>query len=135
MKKITMFMADDGKIFKTEKECINYENNLYIVSTKNDIVLFNMDKEIIPVYELTDIIDNIIFNATYMLIKSTKCIYFLHKEISKKKIDTNYIDNFCRTVDKIGLYIFYNGNWQSMENYLYLYGLDLKKSLINKNKD
>lgn len=133
MKKITMFMADDGRIFRTEKECLHYEENLYSIFVKKDIVLFDENKTIIETKNIQEIVEFILDKVMYIQVKSTECLNLLHREIkTKTKASSTFANQFCDTVNKTGLYIFYDNCWLSIENYLQLYELNLRKNLFYK---
>lgn len=44
MIEITKYVADDGTEFEDKSKCLSYENNLRLISYKNDFALFDENK-------------------------------------------------------------------------------------------
>lgn len=64
MTEVTYYVADDGKRFNTEEECLHYEENLAFEKIKNDLVMFDSED-----FVISDMID---FENVRMVVIKTK---------------------------------------------------------------
>lgn len=120
MEEITMYKANDGKLFDDVDDCVEYEFELFGKTLKNDLLMFNEDHEQIKLSVDTD------YNLVHYVVLKTKEAYDYFME--RNDVLGLSVDG----ISYLGAYYYntYSYEWEPIENKV----KDLQNELYLYNK-
>lgn len=114
MIEITKYVADDGTEFEDKSKCITYENNLRLISHKNDFTLFDANKY--PLF-----LENVKSEEIFYIVVKHPCGAIALGNWFKKCDDINPFE-FTEEEDCLGTWAYSNSTgWIKLEDEIQRY--------------